>query len=134
MSSNVNSILIIGLGMIGSSIALASKSKGITVYGFDIDNVVVNDAIKKDIIDRDAGTIEEISSQEFAKNIDLIILAVPPKQTLDVLNELDGLWNTSITITDTSSVKNHIKIDQVLNGKTNKKEMEYEYKCWWWRA
>ena len=73
MSSNVNSILIIGLGMIGSSIALAAKSKGITVYGFDIDDVVVNDAIKKDIIDRDAGTIEEISSKESAKNIDLII-------------------------------------------------------------
>ena len=115
MSSNVNSILIIGLGMIGSSIALASKSKGITVHGFDIDNVVVEDAIKKDIIDRDAGTIEEINSKESVKNIDLIILAVPPKQTLDVLNKLDGLWNTSITITDTSSVKNHIKIEDVSN-------------------
>ena len=33
---NVEKILIIGLGMIGSSIALASKSKGIKVYGFDI--------------------------------------------------------------------------------------------------
>ncbi len=115
MSSNVNSILIIGLGMIGSSIALASKSKGITVYGFDIDNVVVNDAIKKDIIDKDAGTIEEINSKEYAKNIDLIILAVPPKQTIDVLNKLDGLWNTSTTITDTASVKNHIKIEDVSN-------------------
>ena len=48
-------------------------------------------------------------------HIDLIILAVPPKQTLDVLNKLDGLWNTSITITDTSSVKNHIKIEDVSN-------------------
>ena len=69
MSSNVNSILIIGLGMIGSSIALASKSKGITVHGFDIDNVVFNDAIKKDIIAIDAGTIEEINSKESVKNI-----------------------------------------------------------------
>ena len=76
MSSNVNNILIMGLGMIGSSIALASKSKGITVYGFDIDNSVVNDAIKNKIIDQDVGTIEEINSKEFAKNIDLIILAV----------------------------------------------------------
>ena len=35
MNLNVEKILIIGLGMIGSSIALASKSKGIKVYGFD---------------------------------------------------------------------------------------------------
>ena len=37
------------------------------------------------------------------------------RSTLDVLNKLDGLWNTSITITDTSSVKNHIKIEDVSN-------------------
>ena len=115
MSSNVNNILIMGLGMIGSSIALASKSKGITVYGFDIDNSVVNDAIKSKIIDQDVGTIEEINSKEFAKNIDLIILAVPPKQTFDILNKLNALWNTSTSITDTASVKNHIKITDVSN-------------------
>ena len=53
MSSNVDKILIIGLGMIGSSIALASKSKGITVYGYDSDNSIINGAVKKNIIDND---------------------------------------------------------------------------------
>ena len=36
MNLNVNSILIVGLGMIGSSIALSSKLKGIKVYGLDV--------------------------------------------------------------------------------------------------
>ena len=115
MSSNVGKILIIGLGMIGSSIALASKSKGITVYGLDTNNSTINDALKKNIIDKDAGEIEKINSKEFAQDIDLIILAVPPKQTFDVLKKLDQLWNSSTTITDTASVKNHIKLDNVSN-------------------
>ena len=115
MSSNVDKILIIGLGMIGSSIALASKSKGITVYGYDSDNSSISSAIKKNIIDIDIREIEKINSKEFSKKIDLIILAVPPKQTLEVLNDLDLLWNSSITITDTASVKNHIKLDDISN-------------------
>ena len=36
MTQNVEKVLIIGLGMIGASIALASKSKGIKVIGFDL--------------------------------------------------------------------------------------------------
>ena len=37
MNINASTILIVGLGMIGSSIALACKSKGIHVKAFDID-------------------------------------------------------------------------------------------------
>ena len=52
MNLNVEKILIIGLGMIGSSIALASKSKGIKVYGFDKSNNSIKEALEKNIIDR----------------------------------------------------------------------------------
>ena len=44
MNLNVDNIQIIGLGMIGSSIALASKSKGIKVYGFDKSNDYTKEA------------------------------------------------------------------------------------------
>ena len=46
MNLNVNSLLIIGLGMIGSSIALSSKSKGIKVYGIDLKSIS-DKALKK---------------------------------------------------------------------------------------
>ena len=115
MNLNVEKILIIGLGMIGSSIALASKSKGILVLGFDKSSKLLEKAIEKNIIDQDVKSVEEINSPKFVKDIDLIIVAVPPKQTLAVFNQLKDIWNTEVTLTDTSSVKNHIKLDNVSN-------------------
>ena len=114
--SNVNSILIIGLGMIGSSIALSSKSKGLKVSGFDLDASINDLALKDNIIDNSAESLEEINSQEYIKDIDLVVIAVPPKQTLDVILNLDQIWNTKTTITDTSSVKNHIKLDDKVSN------------------
>ena len=115
MNLNVEKILIIGVGMIGASIALASKSKGIKVIGFDNNLEFLNNAVKKQIIDEGIDSLEEINSKNHIKDIDLIIVAVPPKQTLEVLNSLKELWNTDITITDTSSVKNHIQLKDVSN-------------------
>ena len=51
MKNTVESVLIIGLGMIGSSIALASRSKGIKVYGYDLDSPSLKLALKEKIID-----------------------------------------------------------------------------------
>ena len=114
--SNVNSILIIGLGMIGSSIALSSKSKGLKVSGFDLDSSINDIAIKDNIIDKSAESLEEINSLEYIKDIDLVLIAVPPKQTLDVILNLDQIWNSKTTITETSSVKNHIKLDDKVSN------------------
>ena len=111
MSLNVDNILIIGLGMIGSSIALASKSKGIYVTGFDLDDETLKKAINEKIIDAKIESIEKINQQD----TDLVILAVPPNKTLELLKSLDYLWNTTTSITDTASVKNHIKLKDVNN-------------------
>ena len=111
MSSNVENILIIGLGMIGSSIAIASKSKGINVTGFDLNDETLKKAVNEGIIDSKIESIEKINQ----KDVDLVILAVPPNKTLELFKSLDYLWNTTTSITDTSSVKNHIKLEDVNN-------------------
>ena len=111
MIFNVENILVIGLGMIGSSIAVAAKSKGIKVNGIDLNKNVVKKAIDENIIDVGIKSLAEINTND----IDLIILAVPPKKTLELFKTLDYLWNTSVTITDTSSVKNHINLKDVNN-------------------
>jgi len=111
MSFNVENILVVGLGMIGSSIAVAAKSKGIKVNGIDLNENVVKKAIDEHIIDVGIKSLKEINTND----IDLIILAVPPKKTLELFETLDYLWNTSVTITDTSSVKNHINLKDVNN-------------------
>ncbi len=115
MNLNVEKILIIGLGMIGGSIAMASKLKGIKVIGFDTEIDSLKNAVNKEIIDESVNSLEEINSKEYIKDIDLVVLAVPPKQTLEVLNNIKEIWNTDTTITDTSSVKNHIKLKSVSN-------------------
>ena len=75
MNLNVEKILIIGVGMIGASIALASKSKGIKVAGFDNNPEFLNNAVKKQIIDEGIDSLEEINSKNHIKDIDLKIIS-----------------------------------------------------------
>ncbi len=115
MKNTVESILIIGLGMIGSSIALASRSKGIKVYGYDSDISSLKLAFKEKIIDESIKNFDEVNNKKFEEKADLIVVCVPPRKTQEVFNQLNEVWNTSITITDTSSVKNHLKLDGANN-------------------
>jgi len=115
MKNNIESILIIGLGMIGASLALASKSKGIKVFGYDSNDSTVELAKKENFIDDSFHSLEEINNKNLSDKIDLVIVCVPPKQTQEIFNNIHELWNTSITITDTSSVKNHLKVNDVDN-------------------
>jgi len=80
MNLNVEKILIIGLGLIGSSIAAIAKSKGIKVTGFDLNEDTLKKAIDEKIIDTTIDAIETINSTD----VDLIILAVPPRKTLEL--------------------------------------------------
>ena len=115
MNNPVKEILVIGLGLIGSSIAIASRAKGIVVHGFDINDSSVNKAIENNIIDKSFSSIEEINNKDLIGKVDLIIVSVSPKNTQDVINNLDILWNSEITITDTSSVKNHLSFKESSN-------------------
>ncbi len=115
MKNNIESILIIGLGMIGASLALASKSKGIKVFGYDSNDSTVELAKKENFINDSFHSLEEINNKNLSDKIDLVIVCVPPKQTQEIFNNIHELWNTSITITDTSSVKNHLKMNDVDN-------------------
>jgi len=115
LNNPVKEILVIGLGLIGSSIAIASRAKGIVVHGFDINDSSINKAIENNIIDKSFSSIEEINNKDLNGKVDLIIVSVSPKNTQDVINNLDILWNSGITITDTSSVKNHLSFKESSN-------------------
>ncbi len=115
MNNNIKSILIIGLGLIGGSIAKAAKEKGITVYGFDIDSNIVDKAFEKKIIDYKISNFDEVTESKMDSLVDLIIISVTPTKTLEVINSIKELWNTKITITETSSVKNHLIFKNINN-------------------
>ena len=115
MITPAKEILVIGLGLIGSSIAKAAKNKGLIVNGYDKNESSIKEALNKNIIDASFETLDEINNKELVKKVDIVIVAVSPKATQRVISEIKNLWNTAITITDTSSVKNHLNFDSPTN-------------------
>ena len=97
-------ILIIGLGMIGGSIARAIRDQfpGQTILASDSDALVLEQAIADGTINK-GGSLEELLPEA-----DLCVLAVPPLTLLDVIPELAEKCQPGAVITDVGSVKSHI--------------------------
>ena len=110
----MNSIVIIGLGLMGGSIAKALKNKNpdISISAFDHNNSALDLALDVGIIDQKISTLEEIN-QFTSDDVDIIIIAVPVIESLKVFDAINGLFNSEITITDTASAKllisNHLE-------------------------
>ena len=60
MSNPAKEILVIGLGLIGSSLAKAAKNKGLVVHGFDEDKNSLEEALNKNIIDSSFESLKDI--------------------------------------------------------------------------
>ena len=99
MTNPAQEILIIGLGLIGSSLAKAAKNKGLVIHGYDLDQTSLTQALDNKIIDKAIESIDEINNKELIGKIDLIIVAVSPRATQSVISSLKNLWNTDISIT-----------------------------------
>ena len=94
-------ITIIGVGLIGGSMALKLKKNGFTnfVYGVDLDENHLSEA-------KELGIIDEISSLENAvKNSDLIIIAIPVDAAKKNLPTVLDLINENQTVMDAGSTK-----------------------------
>ncbi|MDH6364183.1 prephenate dehydrogenase [Enterococcus sp. PF1-24] len=99
-------ILMIGLGLIGSSLALAIKKEHpeIIIYGWDKNK-------SSEAIAKEKGIIDEISQtwQTTAVEMDVIFLAIPVKAGIATLQELAQLpLKEQAIITDASSTKEEI--------------------------
>ena len=105
----MNSIIIIGLGLMGGSVAKALKNKNpeIVISAFDHNDSALDLALDVGIIDKKISTLEEINELE-SKDADIIIIAVPVIESLKVFDAINGLFNSDITITDTASAKSLI--------------------------
>ena len=73
MIAPAKEILVIGLGLIGSSIAKAAKNKGLIVNGYDKNESSTKEALNKNIIDASFETLDEINDKELAKKVDIVI-------------------------------------------------------------
>ena len=94
-------ISIIGVGLIGGSMALKLKQKGIAdfIYGIDNSNEHLNEALELKIIDA------KVDLEYGIKNSDLIILSIPVDAARKLLPNLLDLISEHQTVMDAGSTK-----------------------------
>ncbi|MEH6576480.1 MAG: bifunctional prephenate dehydrogenase/3-phosphoshikimate 1-carboxyvinyltransferase [Amphritea sp.] len=105
MSKLTRRILIIGLGLIGGSLAKALRTRKVchTVIGFDRDNDELAAGLRLGVIDEAAGDL--LAAVETA---DVVVLAVPVKAMETVLAEIQPALRPDTFITDVGSVKGNV--------------------------
>ena len=110
----MNNILIIGLGLIGGSIAksLHKNNHELNIFAFDQNPSSISNAITEDIIKEQINIFDDFNSIH-ENEIDLIIIATPGSVTQKILLHFEevGLLNSDITITDTASSKSDMLDD-----------------------
>ena len=110
-------VVIIGLGLIGSSLALSIKSAHplVKITGIDINQKSVNFALKRRMIDETT----EFCEKELI-NADVIILCSPVKNAIIQLKELSQMnLKEQVIITDVGSTKKEIVDEARLLGLSN---------------
>ena len=112
-------ITIIGLGLIGGSIAKTlSRFKDNQIFAFDTNQSSISNAIENQSIKGSIESLHDLKKTEYEDS--LVILATPPSITVDIFKSLDFLFNSSVTITDTTSTKSSLnKILQKFNFPEN---------------
>ena len=112
-------ISIIGLGLIGGSIAKTlSSSEDHQIFAFDINQSSIKNALDNKSIHGSIHSLDDLKNTKYEDS--LVIIATPPSETADVLKSLDFLFNSSVTITDTTSTKSSLnKILQEFNCPKN---------------
>lgn len=100
--NNLN-VSVIGLGLIGGSMAYKLKSQGIKVKGFDTNSDTLQKAIAKGAID-----YVSTSTADAIENADLIIIATYPDSIVKIVKENKNRFKNGAVITDICGVKSRI--------------------------
>lgn len=105
-------IVIVGLGVVGGSFAMALKKAGYTdVYGIDVNEGTLRKAKELNII-KDGSTI----GKDLLKNADLTIVSIYPKLVVDFIKENKDFFKKGSVVTDATGIKG-IFINEVVKIK-----------------
>ncbi len=99
-----SSIAIVGLGLIGGSLARALKhaDAGLRIGAVDLDENAVQSALGEQAIDASGGLSEVCSGA------DIVIIAAPPLAAPGILRDLQECAAPDAVITDVASAKGHL--------------------------
>jgi 3-phosphoshikimate 1-carboxyvinyltransferase len=108
VASQVNRVVVIGLGLIGGSLALALKKNGFCreVIGIDSSPEALLQGCALGVIDIGVADIGEITPPLDAN--DIVYLSVPTLAVAGVLAHLKGVLSSEVTLTDGASVKGSV--------------------------
>ena len=105
-------IAIIGLGIIGGSMAYALRGfKDAVISGCDLDEETLKKALEKGAID-----LATTSSAKAIKNADLVILCTYPDSIVDIISKNKNAFKKDAVITDVCGVKAGLtkRIEEIL--------------------
>ena len=111
---NKKTILIVGLGLMGGSYAMALKRLGYTVTAIDTDEDSIDYAVNNSIIDRGRITADK----DLIGKADAVVFALYPKTFVEWIDKYQQYLKPGIFITDVTGVKGCIvyKIQDMLRG------------------
>lgn len=103
MINKQTKFLIIGLGLLGGSYAMALKQEGYTVYGLARRQETIDYALDHNIIDEG-----QIEVDDFVKKADVVIFGLYPTAMVEWIKKYKHLFKENTLITDVSGVKSNI--------------------------
>ena len=101
----INKITIIGVGLIGGSLALALKERNLAkvVFGYGRDQSRLEEAQKSNVIDAFSTNIKEAIDEA-----NIVVIATPVGTFKDILDQIEPLISSNVIITDVGSTKSDI--------------------------
>ena len=114
----INKITIIGVGLIGGSLALALKERNLAkvVFGYGRDQSRLEEAQKSNVIDAFSTNIKEAIDEA-----NIVVIATPVGTFKDILDQIEPLISSNVIITDVGSTKSDIVniVNDVLRDKSS---------------
>ncbi|ODS24659.1 prephenate dehydrogenase [Candidatus Endobugula sertula] len=106
--ASINKLIVIGLGLIGGSLAAALREVGICkeVIGVVRKQETIDVALTNGIVDRAVLSLKDIADE--LSEGDIIFIAVPVLSIKSILEDIHGCVDPAVTITDGASVKGSI--------------------------
>jgi prephenate dehydrogenase len=101
----IDQLCVIGVGLIGGSVAKAAKLRGVArqIVGVDCDKDNLARALKSNVVDLTA-----LDPAAGARQSDFVLIATPVGATESIVDQLRCVWSEATVYTDVGSTKNNV--------------------------